>query len=350
MNHFMDRLPANLRGFVDRLPAPPRTVLLEPNLGDRDQIIQIFEAHFGPDLLTPVANLAELLGLDLDQIDLVISVTPAPDATGLQVLEEILLLRPDMPIILTACHGDMDEAIATVREGAYDYMVKGNGYTQFLPVVIEKNMALHRIKQENARLQVQLTSTLAQLKGKNEQLEGLVKELETIAATDSLTGIANRRAISAALNQRFAQSQRGQSDIALLVIDMDGFKSLNDTLGHPVGDRMLTLTARVMLANCRASDVPGRIGGDEFVIVLPETGVEEATAVAERIQSDFDRAAEQFCGQVGYTGTISISMGLTTRKLASASNAEQLLSLTDQALYTAKAQGKRQLSTFSAQG
>jgi len=105
-----------------------------------------------------------------------------------------------------------------------------------------------------------------------------------------------------------------------------------------------------MLANCRASDVPGRIGGDEFVIVLPETGVEEATAVAERIQSDFDRAAEQFCGQVGYTGTISISMGLTTRKLASASNAEQLLSLTDQALYTAKAQGKRQLSTFSAQG
>lgn len=340
--------PVNLRDFVDDLPRSARVLLVDQHVEQLEAMRDAINTHFAGEVVRTARRVSEALADGLEDVDLVIAGTDLPDLPGIGVLEEIFLLRPDMPVLLTAPRNDPELAVNAIREGAYDYITKQAGYLEMLPMVIEKNLALHRVKQENARLQVQLTSTLAQLRAKNGQLQNLVKELETIAATDSLTGIANRRSFSAALDQRYAYAVRNNSDLALITIDLDGFKQLNDAAGHPAGDRVLMLVSRVLKANCRSSDVPGRVGGDEFVVLLPETDLDEARAVARRIQEDFGHAAEALCRTLIYDGTVSMSLGLVTRKqvAAQSTNAQGFFNLADKALYRAKAAGKSRLVVY----
>lgn len=336
----MAHTPTNPSGFVGQSLGPPRILVIEPEPADASAIELAISEHYGRSTTTHVQSLEQALSMDLDQIDLTISVMQTPDASGLEVLEELLLLRPDMPIIMLASDHAYIDAAKVMREGAYDYAVKSAGYLHAIPAIIEKNLALHQVKQENARLQIQLTATLGQLRTRNDQLQGLVKELKQIAATDSLTGIANRRAITQTLDQRFAHALRHNSDIALLAIDLDGFKQLNDAVGHPAGDRVLMQVARVLTANARASDVPGRVGGDEFIIVLPETDTDKAVQVAKRIQKDFALAFRDLAKRVGYPEQITMSVGIATHKHAQTANASDLLAAADRALYSAKDAGR----------
>jgi len=339
----MIQIPTNLSGFVSGAIAPPRVLLIDPCVQDAQEIKRtITRMDEDPDAVTHMTTLSAALASDMDRYDLAISTMHTGDATGLEVLEELLLLRPDLPIIMLAADHSNVDAAQLMREGAYDYVVKAEGYLRSLPVIIEKNLALHQVKQENARLQIQLTATLGQLRTRNEQLQGVVKELEQIAATDSLTGIANRRAVTAALDQRHAHAVRQGSDLTLLAIDLDGFKHLNDTAGHPAGDRVLMLVARVLTANARASDVPGRIGGDEFVVILPETNTDEAVMVAKRIQADFDSGFADMAARIGYPGKVTISVGVSSQQAAgrNTSSSSDLLATADRALYRAKDAGR----------
>ncbi|MEM1356280.1 MAG: diguanylate cyclase [Planctomycetota bacterium] len=345
----MGILPVDLGEMVNELPRFSRVLLIDQHTEDLEAMQQTINAHFAGQVVRSARRVSEALADGLEDVDLVIAATDLPDLPGIGVLEEVFLLRPDMPVLLTAPENDPGLAVKAIREGAYDYLVKQPGYLAMIPMVIEKNLALHLVNKEHARLQVQLTSTLAQLRAKNGQLQNLVKELETIAATDSLTGLANRRAFSAALDQRYAYAVRNNSDVALITIDLDGFKQLNDAAGHPAGDRVLMLVSRVLRANCRTSDVPGRVGGDEFVVLLPETDLDEAVAVAERIQEDFGDASEAICRTLQYQGAVSMSLGLVTRKHAPqhTATAEGFFNLADKALYRAKAEGKSRLKIFT---
>ncbi|MEM9415204.1 MAG: diguanylate cyclase [Planctomycetota bacterium] len=339
----MKPLPEKLRHLLHHDATPPRLMLVDADTPSRAAIADVLKAHFDGTAIQQAFTLDELLREDLDAVDLLICAMDLPDATGFEVIEEVLLLRPEMPIVVIVNEDGREDAAVAVHQGAYDFIVRAEGYERLMPILVEKNLAVSRVKQDNGRLQAQLTSTLAQLKVRNQQLQGLVIELETIAATDALTGIANRRALTESLDRRHAQSVRDGKDMAVLMIDMDGFKRLNDTIGHAAGDKILRLTARVLKANCRASDVPGRIGGDEFVVVLPDTEVDEARAVAERIREDFAAASTTFCESVGYDGKVTMSIGMAARSLDPGSTADQLLGLADQALYSAKQLGRHRL-------
>lgn len=337
----MTQIPTNLSGFVNDGLQPPQVLVIDPNTDDAAQIRQVITDHFDRDVVTHVHSLREALDCDeMDNFQLAISAMKTGDSIGLKVIEELLLLRPDLPIIMLATDHVHIDAAQAMREGAYDYVVKADGYLQAIPAIIEKNLALHQVKQENARLQIQLTATLGQLRTRNEQLQSLVKELKAIAATDALTGIANRRAVTQSLDQRFAHAVRHDSDLAIIAIDLDGFKKLNDTAGHPAGDRVLMQVARVLSANARASDVPGRIGGDEFIAVLPDTDADEAMQAARRIQADFDLGFADLAGRLGYPDKVTISVGVATRIQAGISTATDLLAAADRALYRAKDAGR----------
>lgn len=325
----------------------PRILVIEDDFDTADLVLETLQDFFGAGCCTHVSSANKAKAADAHAFDLVLSDMNLPDGNGLEIMEHLLSRRPDLPIVFVTGENILANAIEAIRNGAYDYVVKAGDYLFSIPVVVEKNLELWRIKHDNERLAQKLAETLEEVNIKNEQLRQAVQRLETVAATDPLTGLANRRSLNESMEQRFAESKRMQQDLAVLMMDLDGFKGLNDAAGHPAGDQVLIAAADVIRANCRRSDIPGRFGGDEFIVILPQTDPDEAASVGRRIMDDFQQAAQRVCTNVNYAGDVTVSMGLATRLTGETANPEQLVARADQALYAAKANGKRRLEIDS---
>ena len=153
----------------------------------------------------------------------------------------------------------------------------------------------------------------------------MVKRLETLASQDPLTGLLNHREFHAALIRETARAERHGEPVSLLLLDLDGFKRVNDERGHPEGDGVLQRVARVIAGASRISDAACRVGGDEFALVLPRSRRAEAVAVAQRIQA----AVQALEDGVG------VSFGVAEHP-GDGATAEALLAHADRALYRAK--------------
>jgi diguanylate cyclase (GGDEF)-like protein len=157
-----------------------------------------------------------------------------------------------------------------------------------------------------------------------------VEQLRVLADQDPLTGLANRRAFMRVLEQEFERARRYGHPLALVLGDVDAFKQINDTYGHPGGDRTLCAMADAMRAGLRESDGAFRIGGDEFAVILPETTGREADAVVRRLEAHFRAMApEPFIAQA------QMSVGFATLR-GGAESAEALIQQADASLYAAK--------------
>lgn len=172
-------------------------------------------------------------------------------------------------------------------------------------------------------------------------------ELQQLATTDSLTGLPNRRELLAQGRRETARHLRTQRPLALIMLDVDDFKRVNDVHGHPRGDEVLKQVAEACRSSLRAIDVVGRIGGDEFLAILPETPLPEARVVGERIRL----AVMERVGPSEPAVSISVGIAaLDTRKPA-AGPAEALIEAqkrADQALYRAKAAGRNRVEISEA--
>ena len=323
-------------------------LLIEPEPSCAQAICKTLDHHYGHASVHAVTSLSQALAYGLEHINMVLTSLHLEDASGMAVLDQLLDHRPDLPVVIITGLSDFELAMAAIQRGACDYLVKAGDYQFALPILVEKNLAIHRTRQENLRLHQELTRTLDELRHKNMQLEDAVKQLQTIAATDPLTGLANRRAIDLAMEQTFTQCHRYGRDLACIMTDIDGFKQYNDALGHQAGDQLLIQLARVLEANCRRSDVAGRFGGDEFIVLLPETDSSTARLVAKRIAEQFELGWETLRARGGPPVRCSLSMGLACLRLAGAVSVEQLLQQADQALYHAKTSGKARLCVFNA--
>jgi diguanylate cyclase (GGDEF)-like protein len=176
-------------------------------------------------------------------------------------------------------------------------------------------------------------------------IDRLRNEVVDLALVDDLTGVANRRQLLERLEEECAMSQRGGALFTLLVIDLDGFKEINDTYGHAAGDaclRQFTLMAQMQL---RPGDLLARTGGDEFCILLPATALEEGAVIAQRI---LNACREDAAGCAGADVPIAASIGLAqwTREIGVCS--ERLLAVADHALYAAKKQGKNRFAAYDS--
>jgi diguanylate cyclase (GGDEF)-like protein/PAS domain S-box-containing protein len=171
----------------------------------------------------------------------------------------------------------------------------------------------------------------------------LVQQLHHHAVTDSLTEIANRRAFDAALEREFVRASRYRSQFAVLLIDVDHFKMINDVAGHAVGDRVLQLVARHIAHGLRSTDLPGRYGGDEFAILLPDTALHEAWQLANRIRDDVGLAAVDLGKQ---EMRVTLSVGLTVYMPDDPADPTELLEQADQALYSAKSDGRNRVGVW----
>lgn len=180
-------------------------------------------------------------------------------------------------------------------------------------------------------------AVMAELAALNARLQAAQRAAEAQALTDALTGLANRRALDTALGRVLDAALRGGKDFALLHLDLDFFKAVNDTLGHAAGDLVLTHVAAVLRGATRKQDTVARVGGDEFVMILPGP-VDEAmiTAIAQRIIAELEVP-------VTFEGApcrISGSIGATLSTLYARPDADRMLSDADTALYASKRRGR----------
>lgn len=193
----------------------------------------------------------------------------------------------------------------------------------------------------NTELENRVRERTAELRSTALALRQANADLERLATRDALTGLLNRRGLEHALRTEFARHRRSGRAFALVLADVDHFKRINDEHGHDAGDEVLASIAQALQKSCRASDIVGRYGGEEFLLLMPETPHEGAVVACEKLRA----AIAALPGRV----PVSMSFGIVPRA-ADFGVAEQALKAADQALYRAKAEGRNRCCVHDALG
>jgi two-component system cell cycle response regulator len=310
-----------------------KLLIIEDDPDQRDLIRETLEDHFGRGTVVGVESRAAALQKNLEEFDLILSDFNLPDASGMEVLADIKA-RCNTPVIMVTGENVGQIAVEAIRQGATDYVVKFGDYLFTIPLVIEKNLAVARARREKEALQ-------RQLELKNKELETALAKLEQMAATDPLTGLYNRRHFSRVLEQLFAEAMRFDQDLSCCMIDLDGYKQLNDSYGHQVGDQLLVMAGKIITANLRKMDAAARYGGDEFVLLIPHADAEEAAGVAHRIREEFRQATTLLLRR---NEGVSMSIGIGSIRMNNPASADGLVASADVALYRAKDAGRNRIT------
>jgi two-component system, cell cycle response regulator len=221
-----------------------------------------------------------------------------------------------VPIILLTSLDDIESKRRGLAAGADEFLVK--------PV-------------DTLELQIRVSSML-RIKRLADQLETANRGLEALAMVDPLTRLPNRRALDLRFSHELARTKRYRKHLGCLLLDVDHFKKVNDIHGHLVGDQVLVEVAAAIAANVRATDLGGRFGGEEFLVLAPETSRDQAEILAERLRVG---VVARMAG-MPHLPAVTVSIGVATTELPHAT-ADDLVHRADEALYAAKRGGRNRV-------
>ncbi len=263
--------------------------------------------------------------------EIVFSDIRMPKMTGIELLGEIKKLTDLTQFIIMTSHASVDNSIAALKKGAFDYILKP--FEDLEIVVDAANRAMANLSA--VREQQYLLNTLSR---QNEELGTLNKKFRELAIRDGLTGLFNHRHGEDRLIDEVDRARKFKRELSLLFIDLDNFKFFNDKNGHLAGDEVLHSLGKLMSGATRDSDTLARWGGEEFIIIAPETDEHQACKLAEAIRKQVAEFAFPHADQqpLGY---VSLSIGVATMS-DGIDNAEELLRLADKAVYRAKESGR----------
>jgi two-component system cell cycle response regulator len=321
-----------------------KILIIEDDDDQRELMRETLEDHFGPGTVVGAESGSRALSHDLSSFDLILSDYNLPDRTGMELLDTIRG-RCATPVIMVTGENVGQIAVEAIRRGATDYIVKFGDYLFTIPLVVEKNLTVAKVKRENESLRSELERALQEVRDKNAQLEASLKRVEEVAATDPLTGLYNRRHFGKVSELLWSEAQRYDHDLACVMIDLDGYKQINDRYGHQVGDQVLVVAGKVITANLRRMDVAARYGGDEFILLLPHASAEEASGVASRIREEYKAAVATLLRR---NETATMSIGIGSKRFDDPTHADQLVAVADAALYHAKAAGRNRIIISNA--
>ena len=248
--------------------------------------------------------------------DLVLLDIMMPKMSGYEVCNTLRAENSlyDLPVIMLTAKNQPQDIVVGFDMGANDYLIKP----------FEKSELLARVK------------TLVSLKISVREAIDNAK----LANTDALTGLNNRRFLFEQANKEFGIARRDNLDLSLMMIDIDHFKKFNDTYGHDMGDEVIKLVAREILKSCRELDTVGRYGGEEFSVLLPDTNLEFAYTVAEKIRSYIEQKIYHSEKYGDLKCTISIGIASLNQNF---NRVEDLFKDADNKLYTAKKNGRNRI-------
>ena len=241
-----------------------------------------------------------------------------PDGNGIELCYELRAARPYAYIVLLTGESSDAAKLEGFACGADDYITK--------PFQLDELIARLRAGERIVGLQKALLAS-------NQQLEEL-------SLTASLTSLRNRRAFDQELQPAFERARRYDRPLSLAMLDIDHFKSINDTYGHATGDAVLRNVARLIAAETRQSDFVARVGGEEFGILLPEIPLFESMQFAEKIRATIASTPIDFGEQ---THRVTVSIGIANASHSRVRTAAELIDAADQALYRAKANGRNRV-------
>jgi len=246
-----------------------------------------------------------------------------PDIEGTKLIQRLRELAPDAEFIMITGSASLETAVEALRHGAADYVMK--------PFNMDEVLASVASALEHQRLSLEERAKLSQTTAEKEFYRSL-------SIMDSLTGLYNHRHFRELLALEMARARRYGRPLSLVMGDIDLFKDYQDKHGHLAGDDTLVQLGQTLRQWCRAVDLVARYGGDELVILMPETSKEAAAQVAERLRQ-----------VVKAEGRVTISFGVASFP-QDAQDAEQLIARADQALYQAKQGGRNQIRAWDDQG
>ena len=324
-----------------------RLLLVEDDPDQSLLISETLEETFGDGCVDAVFSCAEADAVDLPgPYRLVLCDVNLPDGSGLDVLGRIRKRAPRLPVMMLTGENDSQTAREAIRRGACDYAVKAGAYLDTMPLTVEKNLAAD---DEAAAAAERRAAEEAALRHHNERLSQQFQQAELAreaaereASLDAMTGCYNRRAFERVGVQLFDEAYRTGGMLSLVMVDLDKFKGVNDTLGHAMGDQLIKVAARSILANLRRMDVACRYGGDEFILLLPQTSADQATAVAARIAEDYGTASMGLL-PTRERKTMSLGVAELQQSHPRATNVDALMEACDKALYRAKEAGRAQI-------
>jgi diguanylate cyclase (GGDEF)-like protein len=269
----------------------------------------------------------EALSLYLsEEPELVLLDVEMPKLNGFEVAKKIRELDENtwIPIIFLTCYKDDDRLSQGIEAGGDDYLIKPVSSV----VLNAKLNAMQRISEMQTKL-LSLTKTLSNTN----------EELQLSVITDPLTGAKNRLYMEKSIKREWFRCKRNKTELSMLIIDVDNFKTLNDKNGHPAGDKCLVELVKLITSHLnRSTDVLCRYGGDEFIIILPDTDENYSLKIAEKIRTNVEAYNSKTDFKIPVT--ISISIGSVTCIPDAKISPDDLLTYADNALYTAKEKGR----------
>lgn len=262
-----------------------------------------------------------------DKVDAVLLDLNLPDSRGIDSLITLQEEASQIPVVILTGESDHATALEAIRLGAQDFLVKENVDGPLLVRILSYAIERHRVRKEMNDL--------------TRQLQEANSQLEKLAFLDPLTELLNRRGLEDALDREIHGARREASELLVLLIDLDDFKRINDTLGHAVGDLVLKETAQRLKNHLRATDCIARVGGDEFLILLPQARISEGTQIAEKLRMSIAAATFSLPSKDGIQVTASFGLTLVSEDVASL---DELLAKTHAVLYRSKRNGKNRVS------
>lgn len=257
--------------------------------------------------------------------DLILLDIIMPGIDGFSVCKQ-LKAKPDtadIPVIFISVVSDSQNIVKGFEAGGQDYITKPF-YSPELCARIKVHLDLKKTKET-------LLKYAQELEAKNEKLNGLLAKIETTAMTDFLTGLANRWFMTKRVKAEAARLKRSKGKAVLILADVDNFKNINDTYGHDCGDLVLKDVASMMSSVLREEDVIARWGGEEFLLMLPDTDLTGGKSVAEKIRNVIEKATFHYDEK-----QVSVTVTLGVAALGQNVGFDESIKNADKALYQGK--------------
>jgi diguanylate cyclase (GGDEF)-like protein len=259
---------------------------------------QGIEMEWAGELSIGLARLAQG-GVDAVLLDL-----DLPDSRGMVTFERAYAFAPDVPIVVLTSRSDESLGVSTVQGGAQDYLVKDEVSAAVLGRAVRHAIERHQ----------------------------LLSALRSLSLIDDLTGLYNRRGFTDLGEQHLKLARRTARGVAVVFLDLDRFKTINDSLGHHVGDRALQKVADILRATFRRSDIIARLGGDEFAVLALEASGESAEALVDRLRERF----REFSDSTRESYRLGASIGMARHDGDLRMRLEDLLAEADTGMYREK--------------